>query len=998
MSRRGNKSHKVPNVKLRPAAPQPPKSPECWVQETQPPGSDDGPIQDSCPRPFSGMVFCATGTLDKMSLFKKATELGGKASLAFTDLVTHLIASDHGGAKYTCALERKIPILKPSFITENYEVWLRGDDVDPEESMPAHRHPIFTSIVLCISGIDNIDRRVEINKLVTAHGGAYRKELQRPVDVTHLLCSGDETTDKMHYAEKFNQRGEADIKLVWEEWFWDCLEFGGRFEEEKYLVKNQPRPERRRVVSGPPQPSVPDTSTTPHQSQLAVSRRPSTSTDRRASGSTDRRTLGSTASADNPRKDKDDEFDDEESGMANTNYTALRIWESLLKVRGYAIENNRMVHSPSKASGVGEARARDVGEGSARDVGEGRARDVGEGRASDVGEHVANKSGPGPGMGHVAGEDSDVEMEPQESVLSTLRGFRKQNSFVVRKDPARVVGREAARVVGREAARVVSSGMPMRATTVQPDASSTEPAHSAEQPSDARQSVASGSRQPVASGSRQPAASGSRPRTDNSFLAGKRFSLAGEADSPTVRNALAGAGGVVCAEFDAEADFIIVRLTDLGVLSSLGHARDRVRTECWVEKCVYEKRVCDAGEHLTFTPLSAELLPVSDASSLVLSFSGLDQAEACWIRRLLKAFGITHAPTFTRRTTHLLCPSRIGKKFEKAPEWGIKVVDMAWLRAIARDGRVPKDTSPAVAPPVNGKGKGRMEDITSETTNIPIAAPHAQAASTPLFANGSFGQPDLLIPTPDVSSPKLDNGRVPSSATPSPMKEGGTYSLPRMSSPSRSLSASPQKPPDTSLAKTAPTSPTKSASGSRSTSDSGSGSGSRSGSGSGSASPSKGRSPMRRKRSSHSLSPAKVPAELQASIATLLGGNGKRAADVGDGGPRKRPKPDFRAKARPRTPSPPPEESYAPLEVSEVEESMRVVYADAEQQEEKRKLMRLLGASGQGQGQGKGQAGREREGSGTLGTMSSGGGGSMGGRGSAQIVRGRAPARGGARR
>ena len=47
--------------------------------------------------------------------------------------------------------------------------------------------------------------------------------------VTHLLCSGDEETEKMHYACKFNERGEADIKLVWEEWFWDSLGFGGAY-------------------------------------------------------------------------------------------------------------------------------------------------------------------------------------------------------------------------------------------------------------------------------------------------------------------------------------------------------------------------------------------------------------------------------------------------------------------------------------------------------------------------------------------------------------------------------------------------------------------------------------------------------------------------------------------------------------------------------------------------------------------------------------------------
>ena len=54
------------------------------------------------------------------------------------------------------------------------------------------------------------------------------KNLERPVRVTHLLCSGDDETDKMRYAKKFNAKGEAAIHLVWEEWFWDSLRFGGQ--------------------------------------------------------------------------------------------------------------------------------------------------------------------------------------------------------------------------------------------------------------------------------------------------------------------------------------------------------------------------------------------------------------------------------------------------------------------------------------------------------------------------------------------------------------------------------------------------------------------------------------------------------------------------------------------------------------------------------------------------------------------------------------------------
>jgi DNA replication regulator DPB11 len=51
--------------------------------------------------------------------------------------------------------------------------------------------------------------------------------------------------------------------------------------------------------------------------------------------------------------------------------------------------------------------------------------------------------------------------------------------------------------------------------------------------------------------------------------------------------------------------------------------------------------------------------------------------------------GINLAPTFSRRATHLLCPSGTGLKFEKACQWGIPVVDVHWLGKMAESGQVP---------------------------------------------------------------------------------------------------------------------------------------------------------------------------------------------------------------------------------------------------------------------------------------------------------------------
>ncbi|KAJ7699622.1 hypothetical protein B0H17DRAFT_977678, partial [Mycena rosella] len=321
--RRGNKSKKVPNVRLRPAHPDAmararasPEHTSCWVDDSQIIGSDDTiMLGGSCPRPFKSVVVCATGVLDKPALFKLALELGATSVSAFTDRVTHLVAEDHGGAKYLCALERKIPILLPSWIVESHRIWQHGDDVDLAQSVAAHRLPVFSGVTLCISGITDIVRRTQINKALTTRGGTYVKALERPVRVTHLLCAGDAETDKMRYADKFNRAGEADppIQLVWEEWFWDCVEFGGRFDEARYQAR-MPRPERRATEAFVPPPhEIPDLQ---HRTTAY---------------------------------DDDADDDDELVPVQRLPAVTLQLWGSLLKARGYEVARGGVMLSPGKA-------------------------------------------------------------------------------------------------------------------------------------------------------------------------------------------------------------------------------------------------------------------------------------------------------------------------------------------------------------------------------------------------------------------------------------------------------------------------------------------------------------------------------------------------------------------------------------------------------------------------------------------------------------------------
>lgn len=51
--------------------------------------------------------------------------------------------------------------------------------------------------------------------------------------------------------------------------------------------------------------------------------------------------------------------------------------------------------------------------------------------------------------------------------------------------------------------------------------------------------------------------------------------------------------------------------------------------------------------------------------------------------------GANLAQNFSRRSTHLFCPSLIGAKYDKAREWNIPVIDLEWFQEVSRTGVVP---------------------------------------------------------------------------------------------------------------------------------------------------------------------------------------------------------------------------------------------------------------------------------------------------------------------
>ncbi|EIW57947.1 uncharacterized protein TRAVEDRAFT_72858 [Trametes versicolor FP-101664 SS1] len=687
--RRVNRSKKVPGVKLRPADPAARKdlrTPDStWTHSSGLDSDEEATHADLCPRPFKGVVLCATGISDKTSLFKLALELGAQSVSDLTDRVTHLIAEEPGSAKYRCAVETGIPIMRASWITESHKIWLKGDDVDLVESIEEHRLPPFTGVVLCVSGIEDVNLRMEINRKVSKGGGVYVKQIERPVRVTHLLCANTSEADseKVRYADKFNRLGEARIHIVWEDWFWDSLRFGGRFEEEAYKVSN-PRPPPRALPEGPP----PGTTTTTDE--------PGVSSE----------IQNAEASAAGPSHTRHNDDDEEIASVKRVPAVTLHLWESILKPRGFELQQGRLIRSPSKSQSRPDISYRREPSPSARALRRGSLK-----------------------------EGDGDPLTP----ASAIQSFRRARSFApVAKDASTPLSRQPFRrapTVGGEG--MAGSGRTSSLSFLGRPVGSILAAGgiSADVPIASASAVAGPSR----AGSVMPEnadgvdVDGDVSEGARELFKGMRIRALGEARSGNVRRAVEECGGTWVSAHDDDddtVDFIVVRLVSGSALfrrEGDDDTRAKYRTECWLERCIFEERICAPEEHVAFAPLAVEA-PISGTEDMVVSYSGLDQSEACWIRRLLRALGIHHAPNFSRRTTHLLCPSGEGAKAEKAREWGTPVVDMAWLAEMARMGQVPLTAVPRPASVAGEAFVQRGEDVDLQVVDY-TGAPEVMMAT-----------------------------------------------------------------------------------------------------------------------------------------------------------------------------------------------------------------------------------------------------------------------------
>ncbi|KZT57908.1 hypothetical protein CALCODRAFT_469090 [Calocera cornea HHB12733] len=605
--RRGHGSTKVPNVKLRPP-PLKEKVKRRAVEDDDSMDVDEGPSRPSAykdyskgAKPFANVILCSTGIKDKVTLFKRATELGAVCQHDLTSDITHLVATETGSAKYNCAIENGMMVMLPEWVDETYKLWLAGEDIDFGESVRLYRLPFLSGFNICLTGDIDADERRETSRLMGVHGGVYSSSLTK--QCTHLLVSGHsydavKTTEKVKFALRVNKEGKARMHVLWLEWLSDCIAVSGKLDENSY-----------RIELDRPQPRVPPVT---HHQLTPLNSTSSTSTSQTALPRPPPPAITVDVSKDLPELG----FAPSMSQLQRNNQQ-LALWQQLRQAN---LPGSSQSNSQKKRSKI--------------------FIDL-----PPLDEVMNAAPSPIDLCGAPAIRLTTPIVDESKSILSRL-ALSKASSFN----------------------HTLDSASKLRAAPFNHPAVEVGP-------------------------------STQTPQRKKAIFEGMTFCLIGDAKTAVLEGAIQSSGGIVLnrdsqssEEGDDPAWFIVRLNTGARHLPKGTSSRNLAKyvTECWVEECLHEERVCDPGEHVTFRPILVST-PIPHLRQLRLHISGLEEGNSLYTQRLARTLGAQVAVVFSKKsTTHLICAAPSGVKYDHAVQWGIPTLRPDWLYDMARTGCIPE--------------------------------------------------------------------------------------------------------------------------------------------------------------------------------------------------------------------------------------------------------------------------------------------------------------------
>ncbi|KAJ9115002.1 hypothetical protein QFC22_005330 [Naganishia vaughanmartiniae] len=454
---------------------------------------------------------------------------------------------------------------------------------------------------------------------------------------------------------------EKMIVIVWEGWFWDCVEFGGRFSEDRWRLENQPTPPTHAFSER-------------EQERLAKKR---AEKDRKEEEERERllRDMMAEDLKLDPSVKAEPHQDDDAFGKLDM--------QRLKNVPDTELEPAKLRKRPRPASFANNKK------------GDSRMALVDE-LMSSIGakaepERVLPPFDSSRSPGHVnPPDDAPLAMPPTRPEDNASQGNQTRK-------------RARLATAGPSQPSIASTGLAPRPLV--PERFSVAHTSRASAFNESNAAISKpmllaqksyGGTQPASMAKRQAVADMVKDTSLNPTLFKDLvFSHDIEVGHGAMEAAIVGSGGKLISLDDvrngADVDYLISRVFGHServatVISRLKSKTTRV-TESWIEMCLTENRMIPPEEHVAYKPLSAPM-PVPGLQGKSIHLSGYQETSELWIlRRLVRAFGAEVPLELSKRgTTHLVCKEPGNNKHFKALQWGLPALRQDWLFHVAKTG------------------------------------------------------------------------------------------------------------------------------------------------------------------------------------------------------------------------------------------------------------------------------------------------------------------------
>ena len=105
----------------------------------------------------------------------------------------------------------------------------------------------------------------------------------------------------------------------------------------------------------------------------------------------------------------------------------------------------------------------------------------------------------------------------------------------------------------------------------------------------------------------------------------------------------------------------------------------RLVTAYWLNDTIVKRKVLPPWKAVHF-PLPANFEP--PCTNMILTLTGFEERDRDFVKDMIKMAGATYTGYFSKHNHAIICKRPMGEKFEKAREWRVPAVSVAWLNDV----------------------------------------------------------------------------------------------------------------------------------------------------------------------------------------------------------------------------------------------------------------------------------------------------------------------------